>query len=109
MNKTKVIGVASLTWETSVENSETQGAWGAQSVECLTRGFGSGHDMRVVRSSPMCDSALRGESAWDSLSHSLQPSCSCSLSQKINLKKKESGWTALGCNPRGPDDRAQDF
>ena len=38
----------------------------AQLVERLTLDFGSGQDLRVVRSSPMSGSALSGESAWDS-------------------------------------------
>ena len=40
----------------------------AQSVKCLILDFGSGHDFRVVRSSPMSGSALGVESARDSLS-----------------------------------------
>ena len=37
-----------------------------QLVECLTFGFGSGHDLRVVRLSPTLGSTLRVESVWDS-------------------------------------------
>ena len=36
----------------------------------LTLNFGSGHDVMVVRSSPMLGSKLSTESAWDSLSSS---------------------------------------
>ena len=35
----------------------------AQSVESPTLGFGSGHDLRVVRLSPALGSMLSGESA----------------------------------------------
>ena len=45
----------------------------AQLAEHPTLDFGSGHDLRVVRSSPMSDSALSGESAGDSLSLLLPP------------------------------------
>ena len=40
----------------------------AQSVACRTLGFGSGHDLRVVRWSPRSGSAFSRESAWESLS-----------------------------------------
>ena len=46
------------------------GAWVAQSFECLTLDFGSGHDLRVIRSSSMSCSVLSEESARDSLSPS---------------------------------------
>jgi len=39
-----------------------------QSVGHLTLDFGSGHDLRAMRSSPMLGSALDTEHAWDSLS-----------------------------------------
>ena len=39
------------------------GAWMAQSVECLTFDFGSGHDLRVMRSSPVLGSMLSKECA----------------------------------------------
>ena len=42
----------------------------AQSVGCLTLGFGSGHDLTVVRLSPGLGSELGMEPVWDSLSHS---------------------------------------
>ena len=69
----------------------------AQSVKRLTLGFGSGHDLRAVRSSPTSGSALDTEPAWDSLSlrlsQSLAHSCHFCLSQKIhlNLKKEKRG------------------
>ena len=53
-------------------------AWGAQSVNCLTLGFGSGHDLTVRGSEPhaqLCADSV--EPAWGSLSLSL----SLSLSQ----------------------------
>jgi len=66
-----------------------------QSVKCLTLGFGSGHDLRVMGSSPESGYALSGEPA--SLSPSaLPPTCALSLSQinkilgKKKKKKKES-------------------
>ena len=39
----------------------------AQLVKRLTLGFSSGHDLRVVRSSPTLGSVLSEVSAWDSL------------------------------------------
>ena len=42
------------------------GAWVVQSGKYLTLDFGSGHDLKVVRSS----SALSMESGWDSLTPS---------------------------------------
>ena len=60
------------------------GAWVAQAVKCLTLGFGSDHDIRVVRSSPALDSVLSAGSAGDCLSSSLCPSCLCPFS-KINF------------------------
>ena len=50
-----------------------------QSVECPTLGFGSGHDLRFVRSSPTSGSVFRGESV-EILLLSL-PFLSLSLSQ----------------------------
>ena len=54
----------------------------AQSVKPPTLGFSSGHDLRVLGSSPISESLLSGEYAWRfSLSLSLPPlACSCSLS-----------------------------
>lgn len=43
------------------------------SVKCLMLDCGSGHDLRVVRSSPALGSTLGGQPAWDSLSLSLCP------------------------------------
>ena len=59
-----------------------RGTWVAQSVECLTLGFGSGHDLRVREFKPhvgLCtDSA---EPAWDSLSLSAPLLIMLSLSE----------------------------
>ena len=43
-----------------------QGTWAAQPVQHPTLDFGSGRNLRVMRSSPMSDSALSVESTWDS-------------------------------------------
>jgi len=42
---------------------QTRDAWVAQSVKHLTLDLGSGHDLRVMGSSPASGSALDGESA----------------------------------------------
>ena len=41
----------------------TRGTWVSQSVEYLTLDFGSGHDLRIVRSSPVVGSMLDMEAA----------------------------------------------
>lgn len=73
------------------------GVWVAQLVKFPTLDFGSGHDLKVLRSSPVSGSALGGESARDSLSPSPSdplsvPSPAFSLSNKyinkIFQKKK---------------------
>ena len=46
------------------------GAWEAQSVECLTFDFGSGHDLMAVGSSLALGSMLGVDPAWASLSPS---------------------------------------
>ena len=43
--------------------TESWGIWAAQLVKCLTLDFSSGHDLRVVKSSPASGSVLSGESA----------------------------------------------
>ena len=53
----------------------------AQSVECPSLDVGSGHDPRVVGSSPMSGSALSTEPARDSLSAPPLLMLSLSLSQ----------------------------
>ena len=71
------------------------GAWVAQSVECLTLGFSSGHDLTVSEFEPhvgLC--ADRSEPAWDSLSLPLSlplpRSLSLSQNKEINLKKNHN-------------------
>ena len=60
-------------------------AWVAQSVECPTLGFGSGHGARVMGSSPKSGSALRLEPAWDSLSLSFSLSLPVSPTRALSL------------------------
>ena len=55
-------------------------AWLVQSVKHLTLDFSSGHDPRVLGSSSMSGSVLSIEPAWDSLSVSLCPLPSRTLS-----------------------------
>ena len=69
----------------TLRNPMPGGTWVAQSVECLTLDFGSGHDLMVVRSSPTSGSIL---TAWSllgilslSLSLSLPLLCSLCLSK----------------------------
>ena len=47
----------------SNEGLVSRGAWVAQSVKNLTLDFGSGHDLRILRSSPMLGFVLSVESA----------------------------------------------
>ena len=63
-----------------------RGAWVAQLVKCPTLGFHSGHDPRVMGSSPALGSTLSTEPAWVSLSSSLTlfPTCAFSLSLSQN-------------------------
>ena len=60
-----------------------------QSVRHLTLNFDSGHDVTVMKSSPMLSSvsgsALSVEPAWDSVPLSASPSLALSL-QKIQIK-----------------------
>ena len=50
----------------------SQGTWVAQSVECPTLDFGSGHDLAVREFEPLIGLHAGGvEPAWDSLSLSL--------------------------------------
>ena len=51
----------------SVKSKICQGAQVAQSVKYPTLDFGSGRDLRAVRSSPTSSWVLSAESAWDSL------------------------------------------
>ena len=67
-----------------------------QSVKHLTLVFGSGHDLRVMKSSPVSESVVSRESAGHSLSLSICPSIPpptphiCTLSQINLLQKKNS-------------------
>lgn len=45
-----------------------RGTWMAESVKHLTLGFGSGHELRVMRSNPTLDAMLTAEFVSDSLS-----------------------------------------
>ena len=58
-----LVKVMRTTPQLSTERRTFQGAWVAQSVKCPTPGFGSGHDLRAVRSSPALGSVLSGEAA----------------------------------------------
>ena len=68
-----------------IKEGRKGGARVAQPVERPTLGFNSGHDPRVVRSSPVWGSALSVEPAQDCLSLSLCPSppLACSLSVSL--------------------------
>ena len=67
-----------------------QGAWVAQSVECLTLDFGSGHDPRVLGSSPVSGSLLGAEPTWDSSSPSVPPIRAHVLVRALSLKIKHT-------------------
>ena len=77
-----------------VKSLRLRGSWIAQSVEPLTLNFSSGHNLRVVRLSPLLGSTLSGDSAWDSLSLPLplpRPALSASAhthTLSLSLKKK---------------------
>ena len=61
-----------------------RGAWVAQSVECLTLDFSSGHDPRAVGSSPASGSVLKACSLLGILFPSAPLPHSPSLSKIIN-------------------------
>ena len=68
------------------------GIWLAHLVKCLTLDFGSGHDLRVLGSSPVSGSLLGVEPASNSLSLSLYPFLAlrmCSPSVSLSLKEKK--------------------
>jgi len=69
------------------------GAWVAQSVKCPTLDFRSGHDLRVVRSSPVSGSTL-GHRACSRFSLAHSPSIPSPL-LSLPLKKKKK-WRQ-GC------------
>ena len=78
------------------KSTSPQGSWGAQCVKHPSLDFGSGHDPRVVRLSPMLGSVLGVESAWDSLSPSAPPLLTLPLS--LPLKKESTGPQAADVN-----------
>ena len=54
-----------------IRNANSWSTWVAKSVSNqVTLDFGSGHNLRVVRSSPMSGYTLSVESAWDARSPS---------------------------------------
>ena len=59
--------------DVSFKNMCIWDTWVAHSVRHPALDFSSGHDLRVVRSSPVSDSSLSQESARDSLSPSATP------------------------------------
>ena len=56
-------------------------------VKHPTLDFGSGHNLMLVRSSPVSGSALDGEPAYDSVS----PSAPSPLARSLSLSKKQTG------------------
>ena len=68
------------------EGPSTGGARVARLVKHPTLGFDSGHDLKVLGSSPEWGSLLSDESACDSLSLSLSFSLSLSLSFSLLFK-----------------------
>ena len=64
--------------------------WVAQPVECLILDFSSGHDPRVVGSSPASGPVLSVEPAWDFLSLSSAP-----LPYSFSLSKIKSIYVLL--------------
>ena len=79
------------------------GLWESRSVEHPDFGFSSGHDLRVMRSSPTSGSTLSGESAWVSLSFPFCPflpsphTRSHSVPQISKVFKKKFVLDSLSC------------
>ena len=63
---------------------------GVSQVECSTLDLGSGHDPRVVGSSPVSGSAPSVEPAWYSPSLSAPLPCSCAHMRTLSLPLKEN-------------------
>ena len=53
----------SLKWAVIKQTNKVSSTWVVQSIDCLTLHFSSGHDLRIIGSSPVSGSALMGESA----------------------------------------------
>ena len=62
----------------------------AQSLDHPTLDLGSGHDPRIVGSSPTLGSTLSKKPAWDSLSPFAPLPCSLSHSLSQKVKKKNT-------------------
>lgn len=70
-------------WHLVLNPVISQGTWVAQSVECPTLYFGSGHDFRATRRNPVSGFVLSEECAWDSL----LPSPTAPPPSKNNINK----------------------
>ena len=80
------------------------GAWVAQSVKRRTLDFGSGHDLRAIRSSPVLGSALGiGHAKILSLPLPLSaPTPHCPSLCTLSLKKSSPVFSFLCCYPVSP-------
>ena len=79
--------------KTLLKDCPLPGCLAAQPVKHLTLDFGSGHDLRVQEIEPHVGLCADGaDPAWDSVSHSLDPSHTHTFSlSKINIKNILSG------------------
>ena len=69
-------------WWSLFKMIEARGAWGAQSIQHPTLGFGSGHDLNIFGFEPCVGLCVDStEPAWDSFSLPLCSSPALSLSQ----------------------------
>ena len=91
----------------------------AQKVKCSTLDFVSGHDLRVVRLSPVLGSVLSKESVSDSLSpspsgplpqpmHMFVLMCSLNLSLSLSLKQNKTPYILNHCGQGRTFDKAQE-
>ena len=70
------------------KNTQTKGTWMAQSIKHPTLDFHSGHDLMVCKFKPCIGLRADGaEPTLDSLSPSLCPLPTCTLSQNIKKQK----------------------
>ena len=69
-------------------NGLIRSTWVAPFVRCLTLDSGPGHDLRMVRSTPVSRSSLGVDPAWDSLSPSFPPLLARSLSKSNKYVNK---------------------